>query len=64
LVSIGVQHVRNINLPDDVFEAGEQKPQKKAGVAAKGSLNGKKRGPSEDETPPAKRQQAAAVPAG
>ncbi|KAI9167322.1 Poly(A) polymerase pla1 [Paramyrothecium foliicola] len=46
LVSIGVQHVRNINLPDDVFDPGEKKPQKKSS-AAKGALNGKKRGPSE-----------------
>ncbi|XP_044718041.1 poly(A) polymerase central domain-containing protein [Hirsutella rhossiliensis] len=45
LVSIGVQHVRSVNLPDDVFEAGEKKPQKKG---AKSILNSKKRGPSED----------------
>ncbi|PON21222.1 Poly(A) polymerase pla1 [Trichoderma gamsii] len=63
LVSLGVQHVRNwqsFNLPDDVFEAGETKPQKKS---AKGLAN-KKRGPTEDNTPPAKRQQASVVAAG
>ncbi|KFG83336.1 Poly(A) polymerase [Metarhizium anisopliae] len=42
LVSIGVQHVRNFNLPSDVFDIGEKKPQKKG---AKGAS--KKRGPSE-----------------
>ncbi|KAH7131365.1 Poly(A) polymerase central domain-containing protein [Dactylonectria estremocensis] len=45
-VSIGVQHVRNFNLPDDVFETGEKKPQKKSG-GAKGAPNGKKRAPTE-----------------
>ncbi|KAM0562675.1 hypothetical protein ACHAPJ_002365 [Fusarium lateritium] len=63
VVSIGVQHVRNFNLPDDVFEAGEKKPQKKS--AAKGAANGKKRGPPTEETPPpAKRQQASVAAAG
>ncbi|PTB35404.1 uncharacterized protein TrAFT101_011281 [Trichoderma asperellum] len=59
-VSLGVQHVRNFNLPDDVFEAGETKPQKKSAK----SLANKKRGPTEDNTPPAKRQQASVVAAG
>ncbi|KPM46210.1 Poly(A) polymerase pla1 [Neonectria ditissima] len=45
VVTIGVQHVRNFNLPDDVFDASEKKPQKKAG-GNKGA-NGKKRGPAE-----------------
>ncbi|KAH6890308.1 Poly(A) polymerase central domain-containing protein [Thelonectria olida] len=55
-VSIGVQHVRNFNLPDDVFEPGEKKPQKKSG--------GKKRPPSEGNPPPtAKRQQQTSVAA-
>ncbi|KAH7127716.1 Poly(A) polymerase central domain-containing protein [Dactylonectria macrodidyma] len=45
-VSIGVQHVRNFNLPDDVFDTGEKKPQKKSG-GAKGAPNGKKRAPTE-----------------
>ncbi|KAF5019774.1 hypothetical protein F66182_8211 [Fusarium sp. NRRL 66182] len=62
VVSIGVQHVRNFNLPDDVFDAGEKKPQKKS--AAKGAANGKKRGPPEENPPPAKRQQASVVAAG
>ncbi|KAJ6439994.1 Poly(A) polymerase [Purpureocillium lavendulum] len=62
LVSIGVQHVRSFSLPDDLFEAGETKPQKKG---AKGTLNGKKRAPPEDNAqPPAKRQQASVVAAG
>ncbi|UNI19690.1 Polynucleotide adenylyltransferase [Purpureocillium takamizusanense] len=62
LVSIGVQHVRNFNLPDDLFEAGETKPRKKS---AKSALNGKKRAQPEDNTqPPAKRQQASVVAAG
>ncbi|KAJ6785875.1 hypothetical protein PWT90_05450 [Aphanocladium album] len=43
LVSIGVQHVRNFNLPDDVFGADEKKPQKKSSKGA----NGKKRGATE-----------------
>ncbi|QYS99323.1 Poly(A) polymerase [Trichoderma simmonsii] len=42
-VSLGVQHVRNFNLPDDVFDPGEEKPQKKS---AKNTAN-KKRGPPE-----------------
>ncbi|KAI5460068.1 Poly(A) polymerase central domain-containing protein [Mariannaea sp. PMI_226] len=62
-VSIGVQHVRNFNLPDDVFEANEKKPQKKSG--AKGAANGKKRPPSEEHPPPtAKRQQTSVAAAG
>ncbi|KAF7561886.1 hypothetical protein G7046_g2261 [Stylonectria norvegica] len=46
VVSIGIQHVRNFNLPDDVFDAGEKKPQKKTG-GANGAQNGKKRGAAE-----------------
>jgi poly(A) polymerase len=61
VVSIGIQHVRNFNLPDDVFEDGEKKPQKKS--AAKGSAN-KKRGPPEETPPPAKRQQSSVAAAG
>ncbi|KGQ08079.1 Poly(A) polymerase pla1 [Beauveria bassiana D1-5] len=75
LVSIGVQHVRNFNLPDDVFGADEKKPQKKSSKGA----NGKKRGAAEvmplrnllrygqaieDNQPPAKRQQASVAAAG
>ncbi|RSL59130.1 hypothetical protein CEP54_007407 [Fusarium duplospermum] len=63
IVSIGVQHVRNFNLPDDVFEAGEKKPQRKP-AGAKGAANGKKRGPPEENPPPAKRQQASVAAAG
>ncbi|KAJ2984204.1 hypothetical protein NQ176_g142 [Zarea fungicola] len=60
LVSIGVQHVRNFNLPDDVFEGNEKKPQKKSSKGA----NGKKRGAAEENQPPAKRQQASVAAAG
>lgn len=56
LVSISVQHVRNFNLPDDVFDAGEVKPQRKP--------SGKKRGAPEENQPPAKRQQASVAAAG
>ncbi|KAJ4018990.1 polynucleotide adenylyltransferase [Fusarium irregulare] len=62
VVSIGIQHVRNFNLPDDVFEDGEKKPQKKS--AAKGAANTKKRGPPEETPPPAKRQQSSVAAAG
>ncbi|EGR44367.1 uncharacterized protein TRIREDRAFT_70546 [Trichoderma reesei QM6a] len=61
LVSLGVQHVRNFNLPDDVFEPGEVKPQKKSSAK---SLANKKRGAPEDNTPPAKRQQASVAAVG
>ncbi|KAK5988759.1 Poly(A) polymerase pla1 [Cladobotryum mycophilum] len=61
LVTLGVQHVRNFNLPDDVFESGEKKPQKKS---VKSQTNGKKRGPSEDNPPAAKRQQPSIAAAG
>ncbi|GAB0136329.1 hypothetical protein EsDP_00004633 [Epichloe bromicola] len=57
LVSIGVQHVRNFNLPDDVFDTGETKPHKK-------SNKPKKREAPEDNSPPAKRQQASVAAAG
>jgi poly(A) polymerase len=42
--SLGVRHVRNFNLPDDVFEKGEKKPVKKS--AAQNSKD-KKRGATE-----------------
>ncbi|KAH6604086.1 hypothetical protein Trco_007532 [Trichoderma cornu-damae] len=60
-VSLGVQHVRNFHLPDDVFDPGEEKPQKKSSAK---SLANKKRGPPEDNNPPAKRQQASVAAAG
>ncbi|ODA80485.1 hypothetical protein RJ55_03443 [Drechmeria coniospora] len=62
LVSIGVQHARNFNLPDDVFDADETKPQRKN---VKSAANVKKRGPTEENPQPsAKRQQASVVAAG
>ncbi|KAK7417416.1 polynucleotide adenylyltransferase [Neonectria magnoliae] len=48
VVTIGVQHVRNFNLPDDVFDAGEKKPQRK--TSGNKGANGKKRGPAEIAT--------------
>ncbi|KAG5978904.1 hypothetical protein E4U55_005781 [Claviceps digitariae] len=59
LVSIGVQHVRNFDLPDDLFDTGEKKPQKK-------SNKNKRREAPEDNSPPppAKRQQASVAAAG
>ncbi|KAF6836055.1 poly polymerase [Colletotrichum plurivorum] len=66
LNSLTVQHVRSFNLPDDVFEAGERKPQKpqKRQATANGAAV-KKRGASEEtQQPPAKRQQASVTAAG
>ncbi|KAF6843672.1 hypothetical protein CMUS01_01864 [Colletotrichum musicola] len=66
LNSLTVQHVRSFNLPDDVFEAGERKPQKpqKRQANANGAVV-KKRGASEEtQQPPAKRQQASVTAAG
>ncbi|KAG5928931.1 hypothetical protein E4U42_007636 [Claviceps africana] len=58
LVSIGVQHVRNFDLPDDLFETGEKKPQKK------GNKNKRREAPEDNSPPPAKRQQASVAAAG
>ncbi|TDZ20897.1 Poly(A) polymerase pla1 [Colletotrichum orbiculare MAFF 240422] len=61
LNSLTVQHVRSFNLPDDVFELGEKKPQKpqKRQLNANGATTLKKRSASEEnQQPPAKRQQA------
>jgi poly(A) polymerase len=62
VASIGVRHVKCFDLPDDVFEPGEVKPQKKARV--KNTQNGKKREASEDQPPPAKRQHASVAAVG
>ncbi|TDZ28612.1 Poly(A) polymerase pla1 [Colletotrichum trifolii] len=64
LNSLTVQHVRSFNLPDDVFELGEKKPQKpqKRQLNANGATTLKKRSASEEnQQPPAKRQQALAI---
>jgi len=64
VASIGVQHCRNFNLPDDVFEPGETKPQKKS---TKSASNGRKREATEESNqkpPPAKRQQSSVAAAG
>ncbi|KAG5947282.1 hypothetical protein E4U53_006437 [Claviceps sorghi] len=58
LVSIGVQHVRNFDLPDDLFETGEKKPQKR------GNKNKRREAPEDNSPPPAKRQQASVAAAG
>ncbi|KAM0334057.1 hypothetical protein ACHAQA_001077 [Verticillium albo-atrum] len=61
-----VQHVRNFNLPDDLFEPGEKKPQKqqKRAAGANGAAQAKKRSASEEAQPPAKRQQSSIAAAG
>ncbi|KAK1640263.1 Poly(A) polymerase central domain-containing protein [Colletotrichum phormii] len=77
LNSLNVQHVRSFNLPDDVFDPNEtkpQKPQKKrvnpninpnANPNANGAAQIKKRSASEEnQEPPAKRQQASVTAAG
>lgn len=53
LVLGDVLTIDSFNLPDDVFEAGETKPQKKSG-GVKGPQTGKKRGAQEvlDSQPP------------
>ncbi|KAI0014189.1 Poly(A) polymerase [Xylariaceae sp. FL0662B] len=47
---LSIQHVKNTNLPDDVFEPGEVKP-------ARPLRQRKRPAPSEANAPPAKRQQ-------
>ncbi|KAF9875656.1 poly polymerase [Colletotrichum karsti] len=66
LNSLTVQHVRSFNLPDDVFEPGERKPQKpqRRQAATNGAAPIKKRSASEEnQQPPAKRQQASVTAA-
>ncbi|KAF3012170.1 polynucleotide adenylyltransferase [Neopestalotiopsis sp. 37M] len=64
---LSIQHVRNINLPDDVFEPGEVKPTrplKRAGAANGAAVpkNGKRPNPSpSDDQPSAKRTQPTAA---
>ncbi|EPE10171.1 poly polymerase pla1 [Ophiostoma piceae UAMH 11346] len=65
--SLSIQHVRNIGLPDDVFEPGEVKPAKPVRAARPGRRNPptgnngtKRRIVSEDAAPPSKRQQSQA----
>ncbi|CAJ2506836.1 Uu.00g080220.m01.CDS01 [Anthostomella pinea] len=58
---LSIQHVKNINLPDDVFEPGETKPSRPLRKAApNGSMAGgqrKRNAPTEGNQPPAKRPQ-------
>ncbi|KAI0180834.1 Poly(A) polymerase [Hypoxylon sp. FL1284] len=59
---LSIQHVKNTNLPDDVFEPGEVKPARPARRVAANSnavAGQKRRNISEDNTPPAKRPQSA-----
>lgn len=65
--TLSIQHVRNIHLPDDVFEPGEVKPAKPVRAARAGRRNppantngNKRRIVSEDAAPPSKRQQSQA----
>ncbi|KAI1435737.1 Poly(A) polymerase central domain-containing protein [Xylaria sp. CBS 124048] len=64
---LSIQHVKNINLPDDVFEAGEIKPcrpLKKPVVNGATATQRKRNAPTEDNVqPPAKRQQSSTTTA-
>ncbi|KAI0875059.1 Poly(A) polymerase central domain-containing protein [Hypoxylon argillaceum] len=63
-----VQHVKNLNLPDDVFEPGEAKPTRPVKrPAANGTapvVQRKRNAPTEGHSPPPKRQQSSAAAAG
>ncbi|KAJ9154801.1 Poly(A) polymerase pla1 [Pleurostoma richardsiae] len=71
---LSVQHVRNIHLPDDVFEPGEVKPTKPlkkktpapapAPAPGANAVAAKKRNAPDEPVPTAKRQQTSAVAAG
>ncbi|KAI0399586.1 Poly(A) polymerase central domain-containing protein [Xylaria palmicola] len=68
LNALSVQHVRNTNLPDDVFEAGETKPTRPVKKAvANGTAPApqrKRNAPTEGHSsPPAKRQQSSTATA-
>ncbi|KAK8111557.1 uncharacterized protein PG998_008014 [Apiospora kogelbergensis] len=60
LSSLSVQHVKSINLPDDVFDPGEVKPTrqpKKPGALANGAQR-KRPAPNDGSLPPPKRPQS------
>ncbi|KAJ8107887.1 hypothetical protein ONZ43_g6594 [Nemania bipapillata] len=65
---LSVQHVKNINLPDDVFEPGEVRPTrplKRPAVNGTAQVAQRKRNaPTEGHPPPPKRQQSSAAAAG
>ncbi|KAG8166136.1 hypothetical protein KVR01_004688 [Diaporthe batatas] len=61
---ISVQHVRNCNLPDDVFEPGEVKPAKPKKKAAQAPNGVKRKAPTQEAIDTAKRQQTSTVSAG
>ncbi|KAI1489195.1 Poly(A) polymerase pla1 [Biscogniauxia mediterranea] len=57
---LSIQHVKNTNLPDDVFEPGETKPTRPLRKAAMNGAPGgqkKRSAPTEGNAPPAKRPQ-------
>ncbi|KAJ2974466.1 hypothetical protein NUW58_g8649 [Xylaria curta] len=69
LNSLSVQHVKNILLPDDVFEPGETKParplKRPAANGTAPTTQRKRNAPTEGHPPPpAKRQQSSATAAG
>ncbi|POS70356.1 Poly(A) polymerase pla1 [Diaporthe helianthi] len=61
---ISVQHVRNCNLPDDVFEPGEVKPSKPKKKTAQVPNGVKRKAPTQEAIDTAKRQQTSTVSAG
>ncbi|KAI8947329.1 Poly(A) polymerase central domain-containing protein [Xylaria longipes] len=66
---LSVQHVKSINLPDDVFESGETKPtrplKRPAANGTAPTTQRKRNAPAEGHPPPpAKRQQSSAAAAG
>ncbi|KAI3337628.1 Poly(A) polymerase [Xylariaceae sp. AK1471] len=69
---LSIQHVKNVNLPDDVFEPGEIKPTRPlkkpaangTAAAAAAAAQRKRNAPTEGHPPPAKRQQSSAAAAG
>ncbi|KAI0432219.1 hypothetical protein F5Y09DRAFT_302462 [Xylaria sp. FL1042] len=70
LNSLSVQHVKNINLPEDVFEPGEVRPTRPLRKPAPNGTTApvtqrKRNAPTEGHPPPpAKRQQSSAAAAG
>ncbi|KAI0019020.1 Poly(A) polymerase [Xylariomycetidae sp. FL0641] len=59
---LSIQHVKNVHLPDDVFEPGESKPtrplRKPAANGAPPAAQRKRNAPTEGDAPTAKRQQS------
>ncbi|KAI0481049.1 Poly(A) polymerase [Xylariaceae sp. FL0804] len=57
---LSIQHVKNINLPEDVFEPGEVKPTRPLRKVAANGVTQKRSAPTESRPPPSKRQQTSA----